>query len=58
MLFFIFILWIIGWRGGGGGVPNIKVTKSSERNNTTGKQNDWISGLSEYNNSLFPAVYE
>ena len=35
----------------GGGVPNIKVTKSSERNNTTGKQNDWISGHSEYNNS-------
>ena len=35
--------------GGGGGVPSIKVTKSSERNNTTGKQNDWISGLSEYN---------
>ena len=56
MLFFIFILWIIGWRGAG--VPNIKVTKSSERNNTTGKQNDWISELSEYNNSLFPAVFE
>ena len=34
---------------GGGGVPNTKVTKSSERNNTTGKQNYWISGLSEYN---------
>ena len=30
----------------------------SERNNTTGKQNDWISGLSEYNNYLFPAVFE
>ena len=47
-----------GGGGGGGGVPNIKVAKSSERNNTTGKQNYWISGLSEYNNSLFPAVFE
>ena len=42
----------------GGGIPNIKVTKQSERNNTTGTctflslVNDWISGLSE-NNLIF-----
>ena len=53
---YFYFYFVNNWMGGG--LPiNIKVTKSSERNNTTGKQNDWISGLSEYNHFfLFPAV--
>ena len=45
--------------GGGGGYPTSKWQSPSERNNTTENTKWlWLVGLSEYNNSLFPAVFE